>query len=152
LSRDPDFISTEYGSALELALKKKNNAALKILIDHGANVNAVITTYEETPLMLAVDYGNVEAVQLLLDGNANVNAQEWGGGTAEGPSANSHSGRSDFIRGGLGFYPQEKGIFRLYSQTISNCDSTGVHSRDRSPFDNNRECPKRRSGPQHPHR
>ena len=104
MSRDPDFISTEYGSALELALKKKNNAALKILIDHGANVNAVITTYEETPLMLAVDYGNVEAVQLLLDGNANVNAQEWGGGTAEGPSAHSHSGRSDFIRRRRGFF------------------------------------------------
>jgi ankyrin repeat protein len=69
--------------------------------------------------MLAVDYGNVEAVQLLLDGNANVNAQEWGGETAEGPSAHSHSGRSDFIRGASDFIRRRRGFFAYIAKPLA---------------------------------
>lgn len=56
-------------------------AALKELIDAGADVNAMDELYQASPLMMAVAGGNLEMVQLLLWAGAEVNARNSSGET-----------------------------------------------------------------------
>ena len=60
-------------SALFLATyldEKVSLEAVKILLDHGANVNAQTNTTQQTALMNASDVGNLEVVKLLLEKGA----------------------------------------------------------------------------------
>lgn len=72
-------------AALILAARSGNLDAVKLLLAHGANVNAVIERNEqsgETALMGAAYFGSADMVQLLLDKGANVNFQGVMGETA----------------------------------------------------------------------
>ena len=57
------------------AVRKSDVAAVKALLDQGANVNAK-TPYGATPLSYACDRGNLEIVNLLLERGAEVNAKD----------------------------------------------------------------------------
>jgi hypothetical protein len=57
-------------------------AALKQLLDAGANINATDTVYHASALMLAANNGNLEIVQALLWAGADVNVTNSRGETA----------------------------------------------------------------------
>ncbi len=59
-------------SALFSAVFSQNIDSVSLLLEQGADVNAV-NVYGITPLLYAVDLGNVKLVKLLLDHGANVN-------------------------------------------------------------------------------
>src|SRR6185295_16965869 len=67
-----------------------NVAAMKVLLDHGANVNAKETLRGTTALMWAADEGHAAAIQLLIQRGADFKAQsdlvERGRGPALGKS------------------------------------------------------------------
>ena len=58
--------------------------AARLLIGHGANVNAATSAkaYHLTPLMLTAQHGDPELINLLIKHGANINAQRLPGGTA----------------------------------------------------------------------
>ena len=56
--------------------------AVKALLSHGSDVNAVTTSYGSTPLMEAAHYGHAEVCALLLRHGAAVDHQNEYGGTA----------------------------------------------------------------------
>ncbi len=58
-------------TATYLAAEAGNSEILKMLIAHGANVNASDIFSQTTPLTQAVENGHVEAVKLLLEAGAN---------------------------------------------------------------------------------
>ncbi|MDR0740846.1 MAG: ankyrin repeat domain-containing protein [Puniceicoccales bacterium] len=61
------------------AIKANDIAKVRYLLDHGANVNALVTdtgkygNYEDTPLTEAILAKNIDMARLLLDRGANVN-------------------------------------------------------------------------------
>ncbi len=55
---------------------------VKLLVEHGADVNADTAHWWRTPLAWAADAARVEAVRFLLDNSAEVNANVGGGHTA----------------------------------------------------------------------
>jgi ankyrin repeat protein len=57
------------------AVRKGDLAAVKTLLDSGANVNAK-SPYGATPLFFAADRGNIEMVKLLIDRGADVNVKD----------------------------------------------------------------------------
>ncbi|MDR1590716.1 MAG: ankyrin repeat domain-containing protein [Puniceicoccales bacterium] len=65
--------------ALFEAIKANDIAKVQYLLDHGANVNALVTdtgkyrNYEDTPLTEAILAKNIDMARLLLDRGANVN-------------------------------------------------------------------------------
>ena len=73
-----------------VASRTGNVDAMKVLLDHGANVNAKETLRGTTPLMWAADEGHAPAIQLLLQHGADIKAQsdpaERGRGPALGKS------------------------------------------------------------------
>jgi len=64
--------------ALHLMAKRNDVAALKWLLDHGANPNARWTHWEAevTPLHLAASQGHAESVHLLLNGGADPSIRD----------------------------------------------------------------------------
>lgn len=70
------FFSYGY-TPLHVAAKNGNAELCKLLIDYGANVNAV-TPSKMTPLHISVLENHVHIVQLLLENNANVHLREEG--------------------------------------------------------------------------
>ena len=52
-----------------------NAAAVKVLLDHGANVNAVETAKGQTALMWAASERHAAAAKTLIEGGADVNAR-----------------------------------------------------------------------------
>lgn len=64
---------------LFMASESGNAAVIGVLLEAGANANAVSTT-GSTPLMLAAASGQVDAVKRLLDAGAEVNTKETGRG------------------------------------------------------------------------
>jgi ankyrin repeat protein len=67
-------------TGLHLAAYFGVKAIIQVLLEKGANINAV-DGYEKTPLYLASENGHIEVVQLLLENGANVNAADHFGET-----------------------------------------------------------------------
>ena len=67
-------------NCLFAAIKKKDSSAVKLLLDHNADVNSVNAS-QQRPLHVAVT-ANVEIIIQLLDRNADVNATDHEGKTA----------------------------------------------------------------------
>jgi hypothetical protein len=63
------------------AVHKDRAAAVRLLVEHGADVNATTKT-AFTPLMMAAVYGNAEMVKLLLSVGADPNLKSRTGATA----------------------------------------------------------------------
>ncbi len=57
------------------ASRTGNVGAMKVLIDHGADVNAKETLRGTTPLMWAADEGHAPAIKLLIDHGADIKAR-----------------------------------------------------------------------------
>src|SRR3974390_751061 len=70
------------------AARTGNVDAIKVLLDHGADVNAKETQRGTTPLMWAADEGHAAAIKVLIEHGADIKAQsapaERGGGPALG--------------------------------------------------------------------
>ena len=47
---------------------------VKVLLEYGADVNAVRRIREQTPLLLAADRGHLDVMKVLLENDADVNA------------------------------------------------------------------------------
>mmetsp|Transcript_99472 Transcript_99472/g.191032 ORF Transcript_99472/g.191032 Transcript_99472/m.191032 type:complete len:341 (+) Transcript_99472:156-1178(+) len=62
-------------TALHIAAQCGSSAMAKILIEHGAKVNAR-TAWDETPLHIAAREGSAEVCQLLLEHGAEINAAD----------------------------------------------------------------------------
>jgi ankyrin repeat protein len=77
-------------SPLMVASRTGNVDAMKVLLDHGADVNAKDTLRGTTALMWAADEGHAPAIQLLLEHGADIKARsdpaERGRGPALGKS------------------------------------------------------------------
>ncbi|MCD4700136.1 MAG: sigma-70 family RNA polymerase sigma factor [Phycisphaerae bacterium] len=58
-----------------------NTAAMKVLLDHGADVDAR-TDAGDTPLIVAVWFGQIEAIEMLLDQGAKIDLKSNNGYTA----------------------------------------------------------------------
>ncbi len=73
-----------------VASRTGNVDAIKVLLDHGADVNAKETLRGTTPLMWAADEGHAPAIQLLIEHGADIKARsdpaERGRGPALGKS------------------------------------------------------------------
>ena len=61
--------------------EQPNLKLVKLLIDHGADVNRHDGLEKETPLHYAAKYGNVELAKLLLKAKADPTAKEFHGKT-----------------------------------------------------------------------
>ena len=62
------------------AARTGNVEAMKVLLDHGADVNAKETLRGTTPLMWAADEGHAAAIKLLIDHGADIKARSDPGG------------------------------------------------------------------------
>ena len=60
---------------LKYAILWRNNDVVKLLLDHGANVNAR-DKFGRTTLSYAIRLGNLETIKLLLQAGASVNARD----------------------------------------------------------------------------
>ncbi|KAI0379280.1 hypothetical protein F5Y04DRAFT_290489 [Hypomontagnella monticulosa] len=72
-------------SALLMAIATKNERLVRLLIDHGADVNSkIVLILKQTPLQCAAEVGNLSIVKILLEHGAEINAEPAirGGGTA----------------------------------------------------------------------
>jgi len=71
---DANAAVTEGETALMTASRTGNPDAVKILLDHGAAVNAKESWHGETALMWAAAEGHPEAVKMLIEHGASVDA------------------------------------------------------------------------------
>ena len=69
-------------SALFLATNLDSVEVIKILLDHGANINVQTHTTKQTPLINAAYVGNLEVVKLLVEKGADINIKDMAGETA----------------------------------------------------------------------
>ena len=71
----------------------------RLLLEHGADVNAQITGYKprRTPLHLTIEFNRVDVVRVLLEHGANVDAEEGKGRTAF-QIASSIGGRDEIMK------------------------------------------------------
>ena len=69
-----------------MAARTGNVEAMKVLLDHGADVNAKETLRGTTPLMWAADEGHAAAVQLLIERGADIKAQSNPAPRGRGPA------------------------------------------------------------------
>ncbi|KAI5468000.1 ankyrin repeat-containing domain protein [Mariannaea sp. PMI_226] len=76
---NPNAVGTEYGNALTASAYDGTVSILKMLVQHGANVNAP----EGYALQIAAANGHIDIVRVLLDYGANVNgfSERFGDGT-----------------------------------------------------------------------
>src|SRR6202034_3923245 len=72
---DPNALGPEGETPLMLAARTGNIDAMRVLLDHHADVNAKDTLRGTTALMWATDQSHPEAVKLLIEHGANVSAQ-----------------------------------------------------------------------------
>jgi ankyrin repeat protein len=79
---NPDARDSFGGTALHAAMFQKNMEVVKVLLDHGCDINAQGTGNGYTPLHDAVWADNGEAVNLLLDKGAKTNLKGKDGLTA----------------------------------------------------------------------
>lgn len=71
-----------FGSPLFAAIKGKNIAVIKLLLDNGADANNILNSSGFNAFIVAVRESTLEIVQLLIDNGANMNATDSGGYTA----------------------------------------------------------------------
>ncbi|KAF5584289.1 ankyrin repeat [Fusarium subglutinans] len=71
----------EFGTALCYSAGEGHLDIVKLLLDHGADIE-LTSIHEETPLSLAAQRGRVDVVRLLLAHGANIDAKNWRGKTA----------------------------------------------------------------------
>ena len=72
----PTFLfADELGDQLLAATRKGDLAAVKQLLDNGADVNTK-TRYDSTPLFFACDRGHLEIARLLIERGANLNVKD----------------------------------------------------------------------------
>lgn len=71
-----------YRLPLVYAIGRQRPDVLRVLLTHGADVNAVEARGTDTPLIQAVQHHDLEAVKLLLAAGAKVNATGADGNTA----------------------------------------------------------------------
>merc|ERR1712228_268871 len=84
-------------TALRYAVRRRSMAAVKELIDLGADVNLASRT-GQTPLMFAVATEAENVVQLLVEGNADLNAKESTNMTAYDIASRGGAMSSSIIR------------------------------------------------------
>jgi hypothetical protein len=88
LQRKVNLTAADLQEALTWSAARGHTEMVRLLLDHGADVNAVIggrpvPEYAGlTPLMLAANFGHAEVVRLLLARHANVNLKSPFGKTA----------------------------------------------------------------------
>jgi ankyrin repeat protein len=68
-----DFRPSECGQPIHIAARVGCVEIAKLLIEHGADVNAETAKYNDFPLHLAAKEGHLEVVRLLIDNGADVN-------------------------------------------------------------------------------
>ena len=68
------------------ASRTGNVEAIKVLLDHGAEVNAKETLRGTTPLMWAADEGHAAAIQLLIQHGADIKARSNPAERGRGPA------------------------------------------------------------------
>ncbi|KAJ7273817.1 ankyrin repeat-containing domain protein [Mycena rebaudengoi] len=85
----------KYGNALQVASAKGNTELIKLLIEEGANVDALGGKYGNT-LQVASWWGHEEVVKLLIEKGANINAQ--GGVTGNALHAASVRGHKTVVQ------------------------------------------------------
>ena len=81
LSRDSSFVTTFGLTALHIAAENGQDAIARLLIDGGADVNAMIKGTHETPLHFAVSEGHIAVVAVLLQNGADTEIQDSNGVT-----------------------------------------------------------------------
>ena len=72
---------TQLGCELLIACEEGNIDKVKILLENGADVNAVKNGYDESALHLAAQNGHVDVVKVLIDKGSDVNAVDYDGRT-----------------------------------------------------------------------
>ena len=70
-----------YPTILLIAIKKREIDLIKVLIQHGADVNAVTTGSNVSPLLRAAGQGDLDIVKLLIQNGADVNSKGIAGRT-----------------------------------------------------------------------
>ena len=61
---------------------RNNQALIRLLLDHGANINSGVGSNSGTPLEQAAYYGDADIGRFLIENGADVNARNGYGGTA----------------------------------------------------------------------
>src|SRR5262249_22563504 len=79
--QEPDTIGDFQTPAMNAAWHG-HAECLKLLIQHGANVNVQGGPFQRAPLLCAATTGSEETVRLLLAAGADAGAQDWTGETA----------------------------------------------------------------------
>ena len=69
-----------------VASRTGNVDAMKVLLDHGADVNAKETLRGTTPLMWAADEGHAPAIKLLIERGADIKARSNPAERGRGPA------------------------------------------------------------------
>ncbi|KAG7469244.1 hypothetical protein MATL_G00126830 [Megalops atlanticus] len=67
---------------LHLAVQNGNKELVRLLLDSGANIDAVDIKSGRSPLIHAVENNNMEMINFLIENGCNVNAQSYSGNTA----------------------------------------------------------------------
>ena len=100
---NPDERDSFGGTALQAAMFQKNMEIVKLLLEHGFDVNAIGPQNGYTPFHDAVWADNLEAVKILLDKGARTNIRGKDGLT---PCAKAkREGKKEIVR-----YFESKGI------------------------------------------
>ena len=71
----------QVGNALHIAVEGGNGEVVTDLLENGASINALDTTYGKTPLHVAADDGKTEMVKLLMLKGADINVMDQHGRT-----------------------------------------------------------------------
>ncbi|XP_030639285.1 B-cell lymphoma 3 protein homolog [Chanos chanos] len=67
---------------LHLAVQNGDKKSVTILLDHGADINAVDIKSGRSPLIHAVENNNMEMINFLIENGCDVNSQSYSGNTA----------------------------------------------------------------------
>ncbi|KAL4657666.1 B-cell lymphoma 3 protein [Arapaima gigas] len=67
---------------LHLAVQRGDKELVRLLLDHGADIDAVDFKSGRSPLIHAVENNNMEMISILIQNGSNVNAQSYSGNTA----------------------------------------------------------------------
>jgi ankyrin repeat protein len=84
---DPNYNDTTFGTAIINIMfyaipEESRREICRLLIDHGADINATEERVGFTALLLAIDYGKTEICKLLIDKGADLDIKDNEGKTA----------------------------------------------------------------------